>query len=68
MKEKFNQQKYQQEYAQKHYSVWKSNLHKDKKIKLDRLIKENGYCSNTDFLLKCIEILEKEQNIFRKKD
>ena len=66
MEKKFNQQKYQQKYAKENYSVWKANLKKDIKRELDNLIKLNGYNSNTEFLLKCIDIFKNENNLLKK--
>ncbi len=39
-------------------------MKESEKEELVNLIKKNGYNSNREFLLKCIEILKKEKNVF----
>lgn len=68
MKEKFNQTKYINEYHKNNYKQFKVDMKKEEKEELTELIKNNGYNSNREFLIKCIDILKEKNNIFRKKD
>ncbi len=60
--EKFNFNKYRNQYDKDHYKQFKAKLKPEEKEKLDYLIKANGIKSNREFLLKCIEFLEKKNN------
>lgn len=59
--EKFNQQKYQQEYNKQNYSTFKVDLKKKEKEELDKLLQEKGITKAT-FLREAIIKLKEENN------
>lgn len=58
-KEKFNQQKYQQEYNKQNYSTFKVDLKKEEKEELDQLLQKKGMTKAT-FLRNAITKLKEE--------
>ncbi len=65
MKE-FNQANYINEYHKNNYKQFKVDMKENEKQELVKLIKENGYNSNREFLLKCIEVLKEKNNPLKK--
>lgn len=66
MKKEFNQAEYIKEYRKKHYSTFNVDMIKEDREKLKKLISENGFSSSREFLEKCIEIMESENNPIKK--
>lgn len=66
MKKEFNQAEYIKEYRKKHYSTFNVDMIKEDREKLKKLISENGFPSSREFLEKCIEIMESENNPIKK--
>ncbi len=58
---KFDFNEYHNQYDKEHYKQFKAKLKPEEKQKLDNLIKKHNYSSNRDFLLKCIEYLERNK-------
>ena len=56
------------DYRKKHKVQLNIDMNPSEKEEFVTLIKKNGYNSNREFLLKCIEVLKEENNIFKKND
>jgi len=59
--EKFDFEKYRNQYDKDHYKQFKAKLKPEEKEKLDQLIKCHGFNNNRQFLLACIEYLDKKK-------
>lgn len=68
-KEKFDQNKYIDEWKKKNkIKKWVVDLKEEEKKEIDYLIEKNGFKSNKEFILKCRNIMKSKNNIIKKDD